>query len=126
MKKIIFGLFITLSSLMYSQEKHCSDFKIGNFIYKDAPYTGWTVVRGDSLQVESNKSLNWHVEGTVKWISECKYELTYTKAVSDDLIGKTVYVEIVEIKENEIICRSTLDGVQFDFRMEKIASINGH
>jgi hypothetical protein len=120
MRKMIFGTFIVLTSFTYSQERHCSDFKTGNFRYKDAPYTDWMVTRNGCCQVESNKTLNWVVEGTVEWKSDCKYELTYTKAITTDLIGKKVYVEIVQIHENEIVCRSTLDGVQFDFRMERI------
>ena len=120
MKSILLIILTSTIIFSFSTEKNCSYFKTGRFRYKNSNYSGWIVTRKNNIQIESNKTLNLTVEGTVKWKSECEYELTYTKAQSKNLIGKKVFVKITNIKGSTIMCNSICEGKELNLEMEKI------
>jgi hypothetical protein len=120
MKLLSFSILLLFTCLLSAQEKKCADFKTGKFLYKDSKYKDWVVTRNDSIQTETNSSLNWIAEGTIKWTDDCNYELVYTKAFSKEFIGKTVSAKIIKIKGNEILCHSILEGTVLDLEMIKI------
>lgn len=98
-----------LSLTAFAQDADCDKFRTGNFKYED-PNNGIIRVKRDkATQVETNAD-KIEIHSTIKWVSECKFILTHTKVVGTDIpeiIGKKVYVEILESKDNKYTCRAT-------------------
>lgn len=73
--------------------------KVGKFLGQKIP----------KLQVEIDSIFGYEIEGSIRWISSCEYELVYTK-VSDNklenLIGNKMTIKIVYISNNKMICQS--------------------
>ncbi|WP_343697389.1 hypothetical protein [Flavobacterium sp.] len=123
MKKFIFLALIILSVNCNSQVNKCSYFKNGTFIYKNPNFSNFIVTRNGNVQVEEDQIRHIIIEGTVKWISECEYILTYTKIdvpKLKKLIGQTVIVKINEIDNNKIKCLSKMNDISLELEMVKI------
>ncbi|WP_264536875.1 hypothetical protein [Flavobacterium sp. N1736] len=123
MRNIIFLLFLLIKVSSYSQEKKCSDFKNGTFKYKNPAYKNFIVIRNGNLQTEEDKSRKLLLEGSVQWVSECQYILTYTKInlpTLKNLIGQKVFVTINKIENNKINCLSKMNDKSLDLEMIKI------
>jgi hypothetical protein len=58
------------------------------------------ITRNDSIQIEVNNKENKKIIGSIKWLSDCKYNLTYKEVSndsSDKRIGVTIEVDIIEV-----------------------------
>ena len=95
--------FILLFSLVVfncsSKPKDCSDFKTGTFWYLYNK-SSTVVKRNDSIQVEISDKENQIITGSIKWLSDCKYVLTYTdfsNNPNDKRIGVIIDVDILEV-----------------------------
>ncbi len=101
-------LFASLVIIGCSQSpKDCSRFREGTFKYSDPVYGNITVVRNDSIQIESDIVNNTKIIGAVEWMSDCKYTLTYKEAINfsqNDLVGRQIEVEITETNNNSYRC----------------------
>ncbi len=124
MKRISFTFFlITLFSIGYSQNNQCSDFKTGKFEYTNPNYSEWKVIRTDSTQTEINSKTGIELKATIIWKSDCEYVLTYEKITNSDLkdlIGKKVFVEILEIQNQKFKYHSKLETVEITSEMIKV------
>lgn len=124
MKRISFAVFlITLFSVGYSQNNQCSDFKTGKFEYTNPNYSEWKVIRTDSTQTEINSKNGIELNATIIWKSDCEYVLTYEKITNSDLknlIGKKVFVEILEIQNRKFKYHSKLDTMEITSEMIKV------
>ncbi|MDD5149965.1 MAG: hypothetical protein PHC28_05710 [Flavobacterium sp.] len=124
MKKILFIIFlITFVTIGYSQKKQCSDFKTGKFEYTDSKYFEWKVVRTDSTQTEINSKNGIELKATILWKSDCAYVLTYEKITNSDLkdlIGKKVFVEILEIQNQKFKYHSKMEALEITSEMIKV------
>ena len=123
MNKILPFLLLLVITACYSQEKRCTAFLNGKFKYVNPEYVNFIVTRNDSLQTEIDSVNKISVEGSVKWISNCKYVLTYTKVnipSLQNLIGREVNVEIKKIEDNKITCSSKMDDNILELQMIKI------
>jgi hypothetical protein len=122
MREPITIILLLLTFGLFAQEKKCSDFKIGNFTYSDPDYSDLITVRTDSLQTDSYPKMGWEMTSRVKWLTDCKYEMEYIKVNDpkmESLIGIKYVIEIIEIKENKILCRTESDGITVDKEMIK-------
>lgn len=109
MKQVLSIIFLLLTFVSYSQEKKCSDFKTGKFIHTDPDFKDLVTIRTDSIQREFYPKTGWEMIAKIKWLSDCKYEMEYIKANKDILqaiIGTKYVIEIIEINDNRIKCKS--------------------
>lgn len=124
MNKIYFSIIVVLLNFTtYSQNKECSNFKIGVFKYTNPSFSKYKVTRNENIQIERDTITGFEVKGTVKWISDCEYELVYSE-VSDakhqSIIGQKVKATITIIEGNKIMCKSEGMGRKLDIEMIKI------
>ena len=110
MKQLLTLLVAFISINTLAQDADCEKFKTGKFKYED-PNHGLIVVKRDKdSQVETTQQGKIEIHSTIKWLSECKYVLTYKKVVNADvpeLIGDKMTVEIIENRGNKYTCRVT-------------------
>lgn len=109
MTKLTILFFIAFNFCTYSQEKKCSDFRTGTFIYSNPLYKNWKVVRSDNEQIEIDDVEKIKLQASVDWISDCEYNLTYTKFNDSDdspIIGKKINVKIIKVGKNSVVCKS--------------------
>jgi hypothetical protein len=124
--KIFFKIVCILSIstfYCYGQDKKCSDFKTGKFVYTKPEYKRYKMIRTETTQIETDSITGLVLEGAINWKSECVYELTYTK-ISDkkysNLIGQKINAEIIKILGNNLICKSEGAGTKLELEMTKI------
>ena len=123
MKKLAAILVLALTTSCSAQEKKCSDFKIGSFIYSDPLYANLKVIRTDSTQIEIDVKSGFEMQSSIKWIDDCNYLLTTTKVLNADLekaLGKTIEVEIVETKFDSYTLRSNSENGNLELEMQRI------
>lgn len=103
--------------------KDCSHFKTGTFKYANPSYANFIVVRDDSIQIETDTVNNAKIIGSIEWIDNCKYILTYKEAINlpqNNLMGKQIEVKIVEADNKGYKCRAS-DGLKdLDIEMVKV------
>lgn len=114
-------LFFSLTfSFTWSQKKKCRELLNGSFVYTDLKAQNWMVYRRDSLQIETNSKTGVEIHSSIKWISDCKYVLTYIKVLNSDdrgYKGRKINVEITEVNENIIKYKSVSNGLEMDGEM---------
>lgn len=123
MKNIITILSLLLTFTSYAQEKKCSHLKIGKFEYSNPVYSEWKIIRTDSTQIEKNSKSGIEIYSSIEWKSDCLYVLTYKKILNSDpkdFIGRTVQVEITEIKSDRYTCESKSDIMDLKLEIVKI------
>ncbi|UAB75576.1 hypothetical protein [Mesoflavibacter sp. SCSIO 43206] len=124
--KIVTSIIILLLTLSCSaQEKKCAKFKVGRFEYSDPRFSEWKVSRTDSMQTEISTKSGIEIFSSIEWKSECEYVLTYRKVLNsgtdtNDIIGKTIEVEIVETKSDRYICKSKSDVMDLELEMIRV------
>jgi len=120
MKKLLLLLLLLLNFYGYSQEKKCSDYKIGSFTYSNPLYKNWKVIRTQTEQLEIDEENKIKLQALVNWVSDCEYNLTYTKvndSIENPIIGKKLNVKIIKVNDNSIICKSSGLGIELEFEM---------
>ncbi|MCG2419546.1 hypothetical protein K8089_10970 [Aequorivita sp. F47161] len=105
MKYIVTFIILGFALIGYSQEKNCSNFRIGEFRYVEENMPE-KIIRTESMQIETNFDNNVVIKSTIEWISDCTYILTYSEILNykydtSDIIGKKIYCEIVETNAHE-------------------------
>ncbi|MGV6831436.1 MAG: hypothetical protein ACWA5P_07740 [bacterium] len=116
-------LLLTFNSI--AQEKTCADFKTGKFTYSDPDYADLITIRNDSIQTDAYPSMGWEITSRIKWLDNCTYETECIKVnnhVMASLIGTTYVIEIIEINDNKILCKTETDGIVVEKEMIKIES----
>ena len=86
--------------------------------------SAYTIKRTDSIQVEINNETGIEIHTLVKWISDCEYELTYSKILNIDqnvshIVGQKINVEIIEIGGNTYKARAKSDAMDSTIEFEK-------
>ena len=122
-KNIICLIIFTALFICCASEKKCSDFKTGNFKYLNPNLADWKITRNDTLQIETNTANGLKVSGTIKWKSDCEYEMVYVKTNYPKLqkmIGQKVNVKIISIKNDTITYQATSDTIKKESKMIKI------
>jgi len=115
MKNLILILIINLTLNSCAQEKNCVNFKTGKFVYteKNRPEK---IVRTDNLQIEINSETGVEIYTKIEWKSDCEYVMTYEKILNhpkdiSSVIGKQIFVEILETNGNKIKVRAKSDSM---------------
>ena len=101
---LIITFLLTLNSC--AQEKKCSEFKTGKFVYVDKNRPE-KITRTENLQVEINPETGVEIHTRIEWKSDCEYVMTYEKILNhskdvSSVIGKKIYVEILETYGNKL------------------------
>jgi len=118
-------LFLLINFACFAQEKKCTDFKIGKFVYSKPEYKRFKVTRTETTQIEIDSVTGIVLEGSIEWKSECAYELTYTKISNQNMssmIGQKLKSEIIKISGNNIICKTEGVGMELELEMTKVDS----
>ncbi|WP_299892370.1 hypothetical protein [uncultured Lacinutrix sp.] len=95
--KYFFLLFSLVTFIGYAQSNDCSKFKTGTFKFVGSDNQNTIITRNNSIQIEENNETGIKYTGSIKWISDCKYTLTYTEVSNPDyssIIGTTFNVDI--------------------------------
>jgi len=115
MRNLILILILNLTLNSCAQEKNCADFKTGKFVYaeKNRPEQ---IVRTDNLQIEINPETGVEIYTKIEWKSDCEYVMTYEKILNhpkdiSSVIGKKIFVEILETNGNKIRVRAKSDSM---------------
>jgi len=115
--------FFTCSTQL-KNKKDCSHFRTGTFKYNKKGYESYNIVRNDSIQIETNSNNNIKIITSVEWISNCEYILTYKDIINfpykDSLLGKKIYVEILQTKNDTYKCHVTSSTVDEEIEFIKI------
>jgi hypothetical protein len=116
--------FLALVFIMFSQTPDCKKMFPGKWRYKNTPTEESYVVRTLEKQYEYVENGKYYYEFKIKWLSSCKYELTYigtnspTPSVANT--NETCTVEIIGI-DNEYMKYKTVFRDQLDVsEMEKV------
>lgn len=115
MRFLIFIVFTLLSNISFSQEKNCSDYKVGNFHYTNNNYTNWQIIRTDSEQIETNIKTGLVIHNSITWLSDCEFILTCTKVSKPSLeyaIGKIFRIRITETSNTGYTCIMMRNEIQ--------------
>ena len=115
MKYLIHLSILLFSCLSFCQE--CDEVKTGNFLLTDerVDYEG-EINRNDTIQTEINKKTGHITKGTVDWIDDCTYKMTYRESNSPmvkNYIGKSITTQIIRINEGIIYFKCWMGGIDF-------------
>lgn len=111
MKNIFLALLSIFCISAFAQEADCEKFRIGKFKYEDPNYGLIIVKRENDIQVEINSDKT-EIHSEIEWTGECSYIVTHTKVINADiqeLIGRRVYVDIIESSGNNFTVRLRAD-----------------
>lgn len=117
--------YITLLTFVFTfQSTDCKKLFPGKWKYKNTPVEEMYVVRTLDKQFEYVENGKYYYEFRIKWLSNCKYELTYVGTTSpkplDAKPKETITVQIIGIDANYMKYR-TIFRDQLDVsEMEKI------
>jgi hypothetical protein len=121
-KNDIFFALVLISSCTESQDLTCVDFKIGTFKAESTNYQMPTLIikRFEKTQKESADGAET-TEPTIKWKSECNFELKYLNS-SPEIKEQKINVLILKIEGRKAICTATVEGkpgLILNFELEK-------
>ncbi|WP_179320742.1 hypothetical protein [Winogradskyella helgolandensis] len=123
MKKLLKSIILLLTLSGCAQEKNCAEFKTGKFNYVDEKLP-FEIIRNDTLQIERNLKTGVEIHTSVEWKSDCEYILTYKKILNinrdvSDVIGKQIFVNILEIDGNKIKVQAKSDAIDDELEFIK-------
>ena len=96
--QLLILLIIAFCQTVYSQKSNCEDFKTGKFIYRSEGLPDILLTRTAIEQIETVQNTNEEIRGSIFWISDCSYQFTFTKTPYQTLLGKTMVVELNDVK----------------------------
>ncbi len=102
MKKIVLLVVVLITHFTKAQTSGCLPLQKGNFTMSDER-TGTTyITRTKKYQVEESPKLGIKARYDIKWVTECKYELSNRVVLeggdgTDDLSTVVVIVEITKV-----------------------------
>ncbi|WP_194851013.1 hypothetical protein [Nonlabens antarcticus] len=124
MKYLYLSAMLVLTLVSCSQENDCSDLKTGNFIY-----TGGSrpeiIVRTETSQIETNPVNNIVVTSSIKWTSDCSYEMTYTNIENypgdvSSVIGKKINCDIIKVQDSLFVVKAKSDIIDSELQFIKL------
>lgn len=104
------------------QELNCSYFKTGTFTYKDDEYSGWYVMRNDTLSVEMNDLTKEQIISKISWLNDCTYVLKYESHANmdDEQVPKNdIKVTILSTYKDVYLCEVQDSLNNFRLSMKK-------
>jgi hypothetical protein len=122
---ILFKYIVVLLTITFSaQTSDCKKLFPGKWKYKNVPVEESYVVRTLDRQFEYVENGKYYYEFRIKWLNDCKYELTYAGTTSPDTSfakhNETCTVQIIGI-DNDYMKYKTIFRNQLDVNeMERI------
>jgi hypothetical protein len=126
MKILRNALFIlgTILFISWTADNNCRKYFKGKWKYKNITQDSTYVIRTLEKQVEYTSKGKYYYEFKIKWLSSCKYQLTYIKTTSPKPavinIGETLTVEIISINSSHMTYKTVFRDMQETDEMEKI------
>ncbi|MEA9414025.1 MULTISPECIES: hypothetical protein [unclassified Flavobacterium] len=120
MKETILLIILLINLNTYSQEKKCSDYKVGKFTYTNPIYKNWKILRNETEQIETDKVNKIELRASINWVSACEYILTYTKfndSENHSIVGQKINVKIIKVGNESVICESEGLGAKLELEM---------
>lgn len=122
---IVFLFLFFCKENIFAQSMDCSKFKDGTYkIVGDDTKPTIIIVRKGKQQIEREENSKEYSEFKVKWVSDCVYTLTPTKATQKQMPylpkNATITVTINEVKENSYIQTSTSNFADFKIKSEVV------
>jgi len=105
------------------KKDRCTDFKTGTFKLLKPGFERFKIVRTETTQTETDSVTGLSITGNVKWTSDCRYTVTFTKVNDpkyESVIGTKSNVEIVAIFDNKLTCKSEGLGGTMEVEMVKV------
>ncbi len=116
-------ILILLTFNCKAQENIYAEFKTGRFIYSDPDYADLITTRTDSIQIDTYPYADFETTSQIKWSSACTYEMEYmevSNSLMNPLIGTKIIIEIINLEDNKIRCRTVSDGIEVEKEMIKV------
>jgi len=115
MNKIFSIICILFSTVSFSQE--CEKLRNGTFLLIDerVNYEG-KITREDSLQTEINQKTGHFTKGSIEWIDDCTYVMTYLETnspMSKPFIGKKLTTNVIKIDGDKVYFKCWMEGIDF-------------
>ncbi|WP_177764504.1 DNA topoisomerase IV [Flavobacterium sp. I3-2] len=112
MKKLLFGIGLISLTSCYNQERNCSDFKTGTFVFEqeiDGVKHSSTFVRNDSIEIETYNGKT--DTASIRWINDCEYvlEKLHPKNMQEK---KAVHMKILSTNGDEYIFEYGIVGAK--------------
>lgn len=124
MRFSLFFVLYLLISCADKEEKDCSRFKTGKFIYFiKFQNTKYLVERNDSFQTETNQITGSVNKYEIKWLDECSYELKFISKVPEDTAPNEMMNKTRAIPLKTTILKSTEDYYVFEAKKEGIPMV---
>jgi hypothetical protein len=121
MKEAILLTFLLINLNTYSQEKKCSDYKVGKFTYTNPLYKNWKVLRNETEQIETDQVNKIELRASINWVSDCEYILTYRQlndSENHSIVGQKINVKIIKVGKESVICES--EGLSAKLELEMV------
>lgn len=124
MKNLFIASLLLFTGYTFAQpQMDCEKFKDGKFMIPDDGLGASYIERKGDRQVEYGEGSGLKLAFKVEWVNECIYILTLTEVIENPTdmelpLGSTLKVEIIEVKANSYIQRSTMPGIQDVFESE--------
>jgi len=123
MKNLLFVLFIFLTGSVISQDLNCKKFEDGSYKIYDEKYGTTFISRTGNEQTESSDRSSLELLFSVVWVDECTYTLEIKEVLANPdnepvMKELIVTVEIIEVKENSYVQRSTANFGDFELVSE--------
>jgi len=109
------------STLDESDYSKCSEYKTGQFRYKDVRVSETEINRGREIQKEKNNNIDAELE--ITWNNPCEYELEFINVRRKEnqyLIGVKMKTKIIGLLKNSYIYKTNSNGMIFVGELIKI------
>ncbi len=117
-------VIVLLLCTAFAEPKNCKKYFSGKWKYNDLSASTIYVVRTKKKQFEYTEDGKYYFEYNIKWLSACKYQMTYIKTNSPTPAiaqpGETLVVDIVDIQQNTMQYKTTFRDKQEIGSMTKI------
>lgn len=100
----------------------CKAFHTGSFKVT-TPDTTILITLTETTETEYDETMDTTMKGTVKWLSDCAYEVTYTETDNPDfkqLIGIKTKVTLLSVKGKKAVCEFDIAGHKKKLEMVKL------
>jgi len=119
------GFFTPILFLFsFTPIENCKKVFKGKWKYNDLPVEQMYVERTLKKQFEYVENGKYNYEFDIKWISKCKYELTYKGTTSPNpavaKIGESFTVEVIEINDSTMKYKTVFQDMEEIGEMTKI------
>jgi len=122
-----FAMAMIVSSFLHGQEadtiSSCSVLKQGKFRYLDIDDTTACFVIDKEDHTEYHYNGRYYIKSRLKWINDCRYEMTMIRNTIPDFPfkpGDVMTVTINKVEDKIIYYTSEVNGIKWEGRLLKV------